>query len=855
MAKKQRQLKILIFCIVWLVLSIPVFGQKATISIQADQLGAKVSPTLHGAFFEEISHGGEGGLYAELIQNRGLEDSQIPLGDTVKEGKLLPPKTPHYSMGNGQVADWWMPWTVSSDFPAWSAVNSSCVDLRLSDLHSLNSATPHNLQIIIKKDNANAGVQNAGFWGINMQRGETYLLQFYIYSDGYYSGNVQASIVSQEGKKIIFKTFPISRKKGWVKYSAEMTASETDTKAHFEMTFDQKGILQLDFVSLFPKHTFKNRRNGLRADLAQKIADLKPAFLRWPGGCFVEGINIQSAPNWKETIGPVEQRKPTFSVWDYYTSNGFGYDEYLRFCEDIGAKGLYVFNVGLSCEMRSGTYVTGDTVQQYIQSALDAISYALDPVTTYWGALRAKNGHSKPYPLAYVEVGNEQHGKLYAERYNLFYDAIHKKYPQIQIIANMGIGDIDPNTLKYMDHVDYADEHSYKGAYWSMGNYDHFDKYARNHLWKMYVGEYATNNGVGRGNMIASLSDAVYIMSMEKNSDLVKMSSYAPLLVNVNDEDWPVNLINFDNEKSFGRISYYMLKMMNENKSTVNVHTDCHLVQPASVLQDAFTGGIGLATWDTHSEYKDIQVEQNGKIVYKSDFSNGGKDWQAIRGSWSIKDSAYAQMADGAQTFAYLPNQAFANYTLKLKARKLEGYNGFIIPFAVKDSNTFNRIHIGAWVNAVILVESVTNGYDVGNLSSPARLPFKIELNKWYDITINVHNDSVSAYIDGQLLIKYKEPSKYFAIAGLDENKKEIIIKLVNAYNVPYPTKIKLSGISKLATIGTITTLSSSSGEAENSFEFPEKYVPITKKIDGISKDFDLDIPPFSINIIRLKMQ
>lgn len=212
-------------------------------------------------------------------------------------------------------------------------------------------------------------------------------------------------------------------------------------------------------------------------------------------------------------------------------------------------------------------------------------------------------------------------------------------------------------------------------------------------------------------------------------------------------------------------------------------------------------------------------------------------------------------MADGAQTFAYLPNQAFANYTLKLKARKLEGYNGFIIPFAVKDSNTFNRIHIGAWVNAVTLVESVTNGYDVGNLSSPARLPFKIELNKWYDITINIHNDSVTAYIDGQLLIKYKEPSKYFAIAGLDENKKEIIIKLVNAYNVPYPTKIKLSGISKLATTGTITTLSSSSGEAENSFEFPEKYVPITKKIDGISKDFDLDIPPFSINIIRLKMQ
>ncbi|MFT4203727.1 MAG: alpha-L-arabinofuranosidase C-terminal domain-containing protein [Chitinophagaceae bacterium] len=830
-------------------------AQTATINVHADQLGARVSPELHGAFFEEISHGGEGGLYAELIQNRGFEDAQVPSGDTVRDGRLIPPRTPHYSMGKGQVSDWWMPWTVKSDFPGWRAVDISAVQLSLSDRHPLNAATPHNLQITIQHDGQKSGVRNDGFWGINIQKGESYLVKFYLWSDGNYNGNATVSLIGKDGKTLIHKMFPVSHKKCWVKYTAELQAVATDSKAHFELTFDKKGTVHLDFVSLFPKHTFKNRPNGLRADLAQKIADLKPAFLRWPGGCFVEGINIQSAPNWKETIGPVESRKHAFSVWDYYTSNGFGYDEYLRFCEDIGAKGMYVLNVGISCEMRSGTFVTGDTVQNYVRDALDAISYAIDPVTTKWGALRAKNGHPKPYPLEYVEVGNEQHGAFYADRYNLFYDAIHAQYPQVKIIAAQGIGDIDPNTLKGMKHVQYADEHSYKGAYWSMGNYDHFDKYPRDKEWKLYVGEYATNNGVGRGNMVASLSDAVYIMGMERNSDLVQMSSYAPLLVHVDDEDWPVNLINFDNARSFGRISYYLLKMMNENKATVNIASELQYTQPDSLMDNVFKGGIGLATWDTHSDYKDIRIEENGKTVYQSDFARRPDEWNAVRGTWKIEDSTYSEVADGAQTFAFLKDRSFANYTLKLKARKRSGYNGFIIPFAVKDTNTFNRLHIGAWLNAVTLVESVNNGYDVGNLSSPARLPFKIEQGKWYDITLNVMGDSVSAYIDGQLLIQYKDAPKFFAIAGKDELKKEIVLKIVNAYPFAYKTTIHLSGVGKRVTQGTLTSLSAPNGDAENSFEHPTQYVPVTKNIDDVSNDFQVELQPNSIDVIRLKEQ
>lgn len=832
-----------------------VSAQYAHIKINSDQLGAKVSPSLHGAFFEEISHGGEGGLYAELIQNRGFEDSQIPKGDTIKNGQLIPPRTPHYSMGKGQVSDWWMPWTITSDYPGWSQTDSSAsMHLQLSDAYPLNKATPHSLKIDMLQSGSKSALRNDGFWGINVQKGETYLLKFYLRNSGNYKGDVTASLMGGSGKVIVSKIFIVDSKNAWTQYTAELQPLVTDTKAHFEISFGGRGTVYLDFVSLFPKHTFKNRPNGLRADSAQKIADLKPAFLRWPGGCFVEGINIQSAPDWKETIGPVESRASTFSVWDYYTSNGFGYDEYLRFCEDIGAKALYVFNVGISCEMRSGTYVEGDSVQYYIQNALDAIEYAIGSPSTKWGAVRAKNGHPKPYPLAFVEVGNEQHGTLYAKRYNLFYDAIHAKFPQIKIIASMGIGDVDPVTLRDMRYVQYADEHSYKGAYWAMGNYDHFDRYSRGHDWKMYVGEYATNNGVGRGNMIASLSDAVYMMSMEKNSDLVKMSSYAPLLVNVNDEDWPVNLINFDNAHSFGRISYYLLKMMNENKATVNVKSELQLEQSKIAKENAFKGGIGLATWDTHAAYKDIQVEENGQIVYRSDFIHHSDDWKGLRGRWSVKDSAFAQTADGAQTFAYLPNKDFTNYTIRMKAKKLGGYNGFIVPFAVQDTNTFKRIHIGAWVNAVTLVESVSNGYDVGNLSSPARLPFKIEENKWYDITIKVMNDSLAAYIDDKLLITYKEPVKFFALAGKDEKANELVLKIVNAYASPYKTTVELSGVPNVGAKGKITVLSAPDPNAENSFEFPTQYIPKTREVSNLGKSFDLQLEPYSISILRVKL-
>lgn len=828
--------------------------QSATININTHEKSNPVSPTLHGVFFEEISHAGEGGLYAELIQNRGFEEADIPPGMTLENGFLIPPRTPHFSLPNNGISDWKMEWPLKTDFPAWSkkTYGNASLELSLSEEMSLNTATPHSLKISVTNadDNNRAEVVNEGFWAINVAQNETYNLHFYL-RNASYKGNVTALLKNENEEVLASAIVPVSQANGkWKKYSASLKAHSGSERAHFALSFNAPGTLWLDVVSLFPAKTFRNRRNGLRSDLAQYIADLKPAFIRWPGGCFVEGITIQSAPDWKETIGPIEKRGGTYSPWGYWTSNGFGYHEYLQFCEDIGAAALYVFNAGVSCDFRSGTFVSLDSLRLYIQNALEAIEYAIGPITTKWGAARAKAGHPKPFPLRYVEVGNEQYGPRYAERYNLFYAAIKTKYPSIKIIASMGIGDVNDATLRDMKKVDVVDEHAYKWAGWAMRNFNHFDQYKRGD-WDMYVGEYATNAGVGSGNMEAALSDAVYIMSMEKSGDLVKMSSYAPLLVNTNDVDWPVNLINFNAAKSFARISYYVIKAFNENKPDYNLPTSVHIV-PLATKTPAFSGGIGLATWDTKTAYKDIEVIQNGRTVYKSDFLTKANEWALLRGTWQVQDSALAQLAEGAQQFAALKDKSFDTYTLKLKAKKLDGYNAFIISFAVKDSNSFLRAHIGSWVNKNCVFEKVSNGYDVANISASKPLPAPIESNCWYDIELRVGMDTVACYLDGKLLMTYTEPEKLFAIAGRDEKKKELVLKIVNAYGNAISTEINIDRSVAKNGIASLTTITAPELTEENSFENPKRFTPSTKKFSWSSSKGTILIKPYSVNVLRV---
>lgn len=828
-------------------------AQNAQVIVYTDSLKARISPDLHGIFFEEISHGGEGGLYAEMIQNRGFEDFRLPQGCHLDTGWLVPPRTPHYSV-QPNVSDWTMPWSVTSDYPSWSlnVEGKAKAVASLSDEKPLTPATPHSFKIEIKDARGRISAVNEGFWGINIVKGESYKLSFYIRTNNVFKGSVVASLETDDHTVLASQSFNVEKKETWEKFECTLKAIETSQKAKLYLTFKDKGTVWIDFVSLFPVKTFKNRPNGMRLDLANYLKELKPAFIRWPGGCYVEGINTQSAPNWKNSIGRLEDRPGTYSPWGYWSSDGLGYNEYLQFCEDIGAKALYVFNCGVSCDFRSGVFVPDDSIGPFIQNALDAIEYAIGPTNTKWGALRAKYGHPAPFPLKYVEVGNEQVGKRYGERFNVFYKAIKDKYPQIEVIASMGIAHLNEPTLNAIKDLDIADEHTYKSIYWPMVYNDWYDKYER-HNWKIYVGEYACNGGVGKGNMMAALNDAASILMYERNSDLIKMTSYAPLLENVNTPHWDVNLIKFDNGRSFGRISYYVIKMMNENKADVNLKTLVSRTE-STTQAPAYAGKIGLSTWDTQVDFKDIEVIKDGKTIYHSDFAAKADEWQLDGGRWLSRDSLLAQTAEGAWPLAILKDKSFDTYTLKLKARKTRGFNAFMIPIAMKGGKNYLRAHIGAWWNRVAAFELVTEGVDA-MVSQPVNLERPIELNKWYEIELQVKNGEVECLLDGKHLMSYREPDKFFSLAGKDEKTGEIILKVVNAYGTAMTTTVDFRGKGKVESSGKVITISAEASDKENSLEFPQKYVPVEENFNSFAPVFDYTFKPYSITILRIQEQ
>jgi alpha-L-arabinofuranosidase len=344
----------------------------------------------------------------------------------------------------------------------------------------------------------------------------------------------------------------------------------------------------MDMVSLFPKETFKGRENGIRKDLGQMIADMKPAFVRFPGGCYVEGNLMANAFRWKKSIGDIAERSGHMGIWGYYSTGGLGYHEYLQFCEDLGAEPLFVIN----CGMAHGDSIPMDQLQEYVQDALDAIEYANGPVDSKWGSLRAKAGHPKPFHLKMIEVGNENGGKLYDERYAVFYDALKARYPEVKIVANErgGIPTSRPREI--------VDEHYYSSPEFFMRQARRYDSYDRSN-YKVYVGEYATTQSAGLGNVIAALGEAAFMTGLERNGDVVTMASYAPLLVNPNWRGWNPNAIVFDSSRAYGIPSYHVQTMFAKNRAdvVVPVAVESPVAPPPTKARMIGVGTLQVILW------------------------------------------------------------------------------------------------------------------------------------------------------------------------------------------------------------------------------------------------------------------
>lgn len=808
--------------------------EPASITVHADQPGAVVAPSMYGIFFEEINHAGDGGLYAELIQNRSFDETLPVEGCTLQGDKCVAPQLPCYA--SGKVKNWSVDWKPASPYPAWSLEKPEGVDAGISiqtdkPLHPENT-TYLRMQIAALPAGAEVRLVNEGYWGICIRDGESYHFSFFARLQKPPLTKVRIGVVSGSGTVLAAEEVALDGP-DWKKYSGTLTAGGADPKAQFFLQPLTAGGVDLDFISLFPQRTFRNRPNGCRADVAQLLADLKPAFVRFPGGCVVEGATMENRVLWKKTIGPVHTRPGHWSLWGYRNTDGLGFYEYLQLCEDLGAQALWVINCGLSCEYRNGDAWPDEKLPEQIQEVLDGIEYALGPASSPWGKLRAEAGHPEPFPLKYIEIGNENHGPVYQTRYRLFADAIKKAWPQLTLICN-----------EKMDGIEVEDPHFYVAPRFFFENHGKFDAAPRENAPRVYVGEYAVNKDVGSGNLLAALSEAAFMTGLERNGDLVQMCSYAPLLFHVRDVKWPVNLIGYDSAVSFGRASYYGQKLFATNRPDANVR--CDLTSPPLELA-VRKGRVALGTWNTQAEFRDVKVTSpKGEVLWQGDFSKGLGGLKKVTGDWSVVDGALRQTGpdEGARVLAGKPE--WRDYTLSLKARKISGSEGFLIMFDAEERGK-NWWNLGGWGNR-------EHGLEVEGLEA-IRVPGRIETGRWYDIRVELAGSRVRCFLDGQLVHDVTRQStlpSLYAVAGR-KNGESLILKVVNAANQPQATKIRLLGTPSVGSSATLLTLAYPDQTAENSVEEPLKIAPVESTVT-VSPDFSYTFPANSINVMRLTL-
>ncbi len=524
-----------------------LYAQNAVdLKVQLDNASGKISPHMWGIFFEDINLGADGGIYAELVKNRSFEFDHPMMGwkrlENVPEGTFL-------------------------------IVNDS---RRKGNARSLKIHKPTDFK---------TGLQNEGFRGMGVKKGDGYEFSL-LYRQASPGIRIKVELLNEQDQVIGTVALPLSQGASWQTGSVTFTSAETSPKGKLNIWFEGAGDVEVDMLSLFPQDTWKNRPKGLRKDMVQILADMEPDFVRFPGGCIVEGRDLATRFQWKKTVGPIEERELIINRWntefshrltpDYFQTFGLGFYEYFLLSEDIGAEPVPILNCGMACQFNTGEVVPLDELDEYIQDALDLIEFANGDIHTPWGKLRAEMGHPAPFNLKMLGVGNENWGPQYIERLAIFQKILQEKHPEIQIIASSGT---DPNgeRFDYLDEklrdmkVDIIDEHYYRPPAWFLSGADRYDDYDRNGP-KIFAGEYASHTtrpqGPGRSTWEAALSEAAFLTGLERNGDVVTMASYAPLFGHVDGWQWSPDLIWVDNLNVYGTPSYHVQKLYSLNKGT-----------------------------------------------------------------------------------------------------------------------------------------------------------------------------------------------------------------------------------------------------------------------------------------------
>ncbi|MEE6258711.1 alpha-L-arabinofuranosidase C-terminal domain-containing protein [Plantactinospora sonchi] len=807
-----------------------------TVTVDPDRTGPSINDRMYGVFFEDINLAADGGIYAELLRNRSFE--------------FLPVDNPAYTGLTG--------WTTGAE--GGGSGTATTVD----DNARLNERNRTYLRLALASpDGGRYGVTNAGFHtGIALTAGARYDFSVWARTDAPDGTPLAVTLHDPNGQPLGGALTRTVRGDTWIRYAGTLTATRTTDAARLSVRAGGTGTLRLDMVSLFPRDTFKGRPNGLRRDLAEKVAALKPGFVRFPGGCLVNtgshhGYDAASgwprarSYQWKETVGPVETRATNANFWGYNQSYGLGYYEYLQFAEDIGAMPLPVVPALVTgCGQNRATH-DEELLRRHIQDTLDLIEFATGPVTSTWGGLRAEMGHPAPFRLTHLAVGNEENlpDEFFAN-FVRFRSAIEAAYPGITVISNSGPDDAGVTFDRLWERnratgVPMVDEHYYNSPTWFLQHNRRYDDYDRAGP-KVFLGEYASQDN----KLFNSLAEAAYMTGLERNADVVRLASYAPLLANVDEVQWRPDLIWFDNDESWGSTSYQVQKlfMNNVGDRVVPSRATGKVVRPQPI-----TGAIGLSTWATSARYDDVRVTApDGTVLFEDDFSTGADGWTPLanRGAWSVVDGGYVQSDTAAQdTLVKAAEIATSDYDLTVRATKLAGAEGFLVAFGVKDSGNFYWWNLGGWNNTQGAVEKATGGGKETLLAKPNA----VTTGTTYDLRISVRGTRVTLYLDGQEWGSFADDrvTEPFAhVITEDRAAGELIVKVVNAQDSPATTRIDLAGrrVRDTARMTVIT-----GDPQEQNTRSAEPIQPVTSTVRGVGSVFTRTFPPNSVTFLRLR--
>lgn len=772
-------------------------------NVRVDQPGAQINPAMWGIFFEDINFGADGGLYAELVKNRGFEFPDALMG-----------------------------WRQLSPSKARGT-------LSIREADPFNAQNPHYLRIESQGTDL-FGVANEGFRGIGVKAGGAYHFAAQIRN---VSGSPALRIELYSGDGALLDTVRLDGfAAGWERRVAVLRPRATDPNAKLYVLLDGRGAVDVDFISLFPADTWKQRPGGLRADLVQALADLRPGFLRFPGGCIVEGSELDKRYQWKTTIGPVAERKLIVNRWnyeflhrpapDYFQSFGLGFFEYFQLCEDLGAEPLPILNCGMACQFNSGQLAPLAELDPYLQDALDLIEFANGPATSDWGARRAAMGHPAPFHMKLLGVGNEQWGPQYIERYAAFAKILKERHPEIQLVSGSGPSPADERyeflwpKLRELK-ADIVDEHCYANPIWFLSNthrYDDFDRAGP----KVFFGEYAAQSDKivsvrNRNNWECALAEAAFLTGAERNADVVRMASYAPLFAHVDGWQWTPDLIWVDNLRTLRTANYFVQQQFMQHRGDVVLP----LTLTGYPAPSTATGGIRLATFNGAAEFRSITVTAGDRTLFRQ-----------------------ASAGDGEQ----FGDETWSDYTLRLQARKTGGREGFIIGVRERHPNTRVQWNLGGWNNTKHGIQSTLGVQD----SLIAQVPGHIDDDRWYDVRIALTGPRLDCFLEGELVQSVEVPlprtEGVFASAVRDERAGEVILKVANVHPAPTMMDIALEGVRELANEARVITLQGALPDV-NTFDEPARITPQERREPISGARFQREFPANSFTVIRLKTE